>query len=129
MASITGMLPSDVLAVRNGQQVHLEARELVTGDIVSFPVYTKQTRLQADPQVCVSLGNKLPADLRFIEVSSDLKMDRSVLTGEAEPIGATIDSTDANMLETKNIGLQGTLCVAGSGRGESGLLATNNSIT
>jgi sodium/potassium-transporting ATPase subunit alpha len=35
MASITGMLPSDVLAVRDGMQVHLAARELVTGDIVS----------------------------------------------------------------------------------------------
>jgi sodium/potassium-transporting ATPase subunit alpha len=76
-----------------------------------------QLEASADIQVCVSLGNKLPADLRFIDVSSDLKIDRSVLTGEAAPIAATVESTDANMLETKNIGLQGTLCVAGSGRG------------
>ena len=45
-------------------------------------------------------------------------MDRAVLTGEAEPIPATVESTDPNMLETKNIGLQGTLCVSGSGLGE-----------
>jgi sodium/potassium-transporting ATPase subunit alpha len=66
----------------------------------------------------VSLGDKLPADLRFIDISSDLRIDRSILTGEAAPIAATIEFTDPNLLETKNIGLQGTLCVAGSGRGE-----------
>jgi sodium/potassium-transporting ATPase subunit alpha len=71
--------------------------------------------------VYVSLGNKLPADLRFVDVASDLRLDRSVLTGESEPIQATVESTDSNMLETKNIGLQGTLCVAGSGLGMSSL--------
>lgn len=116
MASITGMLPSDVIAIRDGQQVHLAAKELVTGDIVSR-LCSHRTH-SADIQVCVSLGNKLPADVRFVEVSSDMKLDRSVLTGEAEPITATVDSTDVNMLETKNIGLQGTLCVSGSGKGK-----------
>ncbi|KAK4685419.1 hypothetical protein P7C73_g4728, partial [Tremellales sp. Uapishka_1] len=100
MASISGMLPAEVIALRNGVQVHLPARELVNGDLVY-----------------VSLGNKLPADLRFIQVSSDLKLDRAVLTGESEPINGTVDSTDANFLETKNVGLQGTLCVSGSGLG------------
>lgn len=116
MASISGMLPSEVLAIRDGQKIRLPARELVNGDIVS--VIRLKLRLYANHQVCLSLGNKLPADLRLIEVSSDLKLDRSVLTGESEPISATVESTDANMLETKNIGLQGTLCVAGSGKGQ-----------
>jgi sodium/potassium-transporting ATPase subunit alpha len=100
MASIAGMLPSEVIALRGGAQVHLAARDLVPGDIVY-----------------ISLGNKLPADLRFIDVSSDLKIDRAVLTGESEPIHASVESTDENMLETRNIGLQGTLCVSGSGIG------------
>ncbi|WVQ84457.1 hypothetical protein IAT38_006609 [Cryptococcus sp. DSM 104549] len=100
MASITGLLPSSVLVIRDNHQQSIAARDLVPGDIVM-----------------VSLGNKLPADLRFIDVSSDLKMDRSVLTGESEPIQATVDMTDTNVLETKNIGLQGTLCVSGSGIG------------
>jgi sodium/potassium-transporting ATPase subunit alpha len=102
MASIKGMLPSDVMVIRDGHQVEIPARDLVTGDIVQ-----------------ISLGNKLPADVRFIEVSSDLKLDRAVLTGESEPINGVVDSTDANFLETKNVGLQGTLCVSGSGMGES----------
>jgi sodium/potassium-transporting ATPase subunit alpha len=121
MASITGMLPSDVLVVRDGRQMTIAARELVTGDIVSL--HLPQLRPSPNIQVCVSLGNKLPADLRFVDVSSDLKLDRSVLTGEAEPISATVDSTDANMLETRNIGLQGTMCVSGSGRGKFRLQA------
>ena len=56
--------------------------------------------------------------MRFVDVSSDLKIDRAVLTGESEPIQATIENTDSNLLESKNIGLQGTLCVSGSGLGE-----------
>jgi sodium/potassium-transporting ATPase subunit alpha len=65
----------------------------------------------------IRLGQKLPADLRFSSVSSDFKADRSILTGESAPIAGTIDSTDENFLETKNIGLQGTLCVSGSATG------------
>ena len=103
MASIAGLLPSDVVVLRDGEQRHIEARELVTGDLV-----------------LLSLGKKLPADLRFVEVSLDLRLDRAVLTGESEPIPGTVDQTDVNMLETKNIGLQGTLCVGGSGMGMFG---------
>lgn len=50
-------------------------------------------------------------------MSSDLRVDRAVLTGESEAIQGTIEQTDSNFLETKNIGLQGTLCVGGSGLG------------
>lgn len=32
----------------------------------------------------VKAGNKLPADIRFTQVSSDAKFDRSILTGEFE---------------------------------------------
>jgi sodium/potassium-transporting ATPase subunit alpha len=73
---------------------------LVTGDIIQ-----------------ISLGDKIPADVRFIDTSSDLKLDRAVLTGESEPVAGVINSTDVNFLETKNVGLQGTLCVSGSGQG------------
>lgn len=36
------------------------------------------------------------------------------LLGESVPLAATVDSTDPNYLETRNIGLQGTHCVSGS---------------
>jgi sodium/potassium-transporting ATPase subunit alpha len=65
MASIKGMLPSDVLVLRDGGQTKVPAKELVPGDLVT-----------------ISMGEKVPADLRLIEVSADLQFDRSILTGE-----------------------------------------------
>lgn len=64
MASITTMLPDNCLVLRNGAQVTVVASDIVPGDIL----YIKS-------------GNKLPADVRFIEISSDAKFDRSILTG------------------------------------------------
>ena len=65
MSSIKGMLPSDIMALRNAVQEKIPASELVTGDLVY-----------------ISMGEKVPADLRLIEVSMDLQFDRSILTGE-----------------------------------------------
>lgn len=98
MKSITGMLPENCLVLRDGHQTETTAPDIVPGDVI----YLKS-------------GNKLPADVRFIEVSSDSKFDRSVLTGESLPTSGSIECTDPNYLETKNIGLQGTHMVSGSG--------------
>lgn len=57
----------------------IPASDLVFGDIVH-----------------IALGNKVPADLRLIETSSDLKFDRSALTGESNPIPASVEATDPN---------------------------------
>jgi len=64
MASITTMLPDSCLVLRDGAQVTVMASEIVPGDVL----YIKS-------------GNKLPADVRFVEISSDAKFDRSILTG------------------------------------------------
>ncbi|KAI6086775.1 Na,H/K antiporter P-type ATPase [Hypoxylon rubiginosum] len=97
MSSIKSMLPEDSMVIRNNAQTSISALDLVPGDIV-----------------CVKAGNKLPADMRFLQVSSDAKFDRSILTGESLPLAATVNSTDDNYLETRCIGLQGTHCVSGS---------------
>ncbi|KAL8377456.1 hypothetical protein RB595_008237 [Gaeumannomyces hyphopodioides] len=97
MASIKTMLPDECLTVREGIQRDLLAQDVVPGDVV-----------------VIKAGNKLPADVRFVDVSSDAKFDRSVLTGESVPISASVDSTDNNYLETRCIGLQGTHCVSGT---------------
>jgi sodium/potassium-transporting ATPase subunit alpha len=100
MASITTMLPDSCLLLRDGNQQTVMAPEVVPGDILY-----------------IKAGNKLPADVRFIEVSSDAKFDRSILTGESMPIAGSVDSTDDNYLETRCIGMQGTHCISGSGLG------------
>jgi len=65
MASIQEMLPDDVVVLRDGAETTLPAAALVPGDIVQL-----------------SLGQKVPADVKLIDVSGDLRFDRSVLTGE-----------------------------------------------
>lgn len=65
MASIKGMLPSDVLVLRDSSFIKVEAKNLVPGDVVT-----------------ISMGEKVPADLKLIEVSTDFQFDRSILTGE-----------------------------------------------
>ena len=64
MASITNMLPDNCMVLRDGVQVSVIALDIVPGDVLFF-----------------KSGNKLPADVRFVEVSSDAKFDRSILTG------------------------------------------------
>ncbi|KAI5284736.1 hypothetical protein KEM54_001110, partial [Ascosphaera aggregata] len=97
MASITTMLPDQCTVIRDGNSVVISALDLVPGDIVR-----------------VNRGDKLSCDLRFVAVVGDAKFDRSILTGESAPQPATTHATDRNYLETANIGLQGTHCVAGS---------------
>lgn len=64
MASITTMLPDRCLVVRDGNQSEVSAPEVVPGDVL-----------------CIKAGDKLPADVRLVEISPDAKFDRSILTG------------------------------------------------
>lgn len=64
MASITAMLPESCLLLRSGSRVEISATNVVPGDTL-----------------IIKAGGKIPADVRFIEVSHDLSVDRSVITG------------------------------------------------
>ncbi|KAH0036758.1 cation-transporting ATPase pacL, partial [Aureobasidium melanogenum] len=97
MASINTMLPDQAMVLREGNWSSVEGTKLVPGDVIK-----------------ISMGNKVPADVRFFDVSSDARLDRSILTGEVKPLVATIKSTDTNFLETANIGLAGTNCTTGT---------------
>jgi sodium/potassium-transporting ATPase subunit alpha len=100
MASIGSMLPSDVLVLRDGSRQTVPATELTRGDIV-----------------VLGMGQKMAADMRIIEISSELKFDRSSLTGESDAVQGSVDLTDENYLESRNIVMAGTSCVSGSGLG------------
>lgn len=100
MNSINNMLPTQTLVMRDTQTVTIDAAHLVPGDIVH-----------------IKMGNKVPADLRLVQVSDDLKFDRSVLTGESDAIPGTVDFTDDNVLETHNVAMMGTHCLNGSAVG------------
>ncbi|KAK2603599.1 hypothetical protein QQS21_004180 [Conoideocrella luteorostrata] len=100
MKSITDLLPAEALVMRDGQLKKVQASELVSGDVVHLQI-----------------GNKVPADLRLISHSGDIRFDRAILTGEPDEIEGAVDGTDDNFLESRNIALMGTLVVNGSGVG------------
>ncbi|KAL2917120.1 hypothetical protein HK105_203184 [Polyrhizophydium stewartii] len=100
MKSIKGLMAQTASVIRNGVRVEIPAEQVVVGDIV-----------------VLSLGERVPADVRLIEMSPDLKFDRSLMTGESDPIAAAIDPTDTNPLQTRNLALSSTFVVQGNGKG------------
>ena len=98
--SILDLLPSEAMVRRDGQLVRLPATDLVAGDIVH-----------------ISIGDKVPADMRILESSGDVRFDRAILTGESDEVEGAIDSTDQSFLETRNIALMGTSVTNGNAVG------------
>ncbi|KAI9469422.1 hypothetical protein BX667DRAFT_473037 [Coemansia mojavensis] len=90
MDSISSMLPTEATVLRDGKKRKLAPEELVPGDIVF---------LQA--------GDRVPADMRLVEVSLDLLLDRSELSGAPDPTIGTLGYTSSNYLETRNMAMMG----------------------
>lgn len=78
MSSIKNLLPDECIVVRDGQQQNITGTEIVPGDMLR-----------------IKLGDKLPADVRFVQVSPDAKFDRSVLTGEFEAARTSFETFTA----------------------------------
>lgn len=85
--------------LRNGEQVSVDVRELVLGDIVD-----------------VQFGDRIPADIRIIQ-NQGLKVDNSSLTGESEPQSRSVLCTHESPMETKNLAFFSTSAIEGTGRG------------
>lgn len=95
---------ADIATVlRNGCFSILPATELVPGDIVE-----------------VGVGCKVPADMRMIEMlSSQLRVDQAILTGESGSVAKDLESTlaiNAVYQDKTNILFSGTVVVAGRAR-------------
>jgi sodium/potassium-transporting ATPase subunit alpha len=73
MNSIKTMLPEESHVVRDGAQREIPSAEVVPGDVVM-----------------IKAGNKVPADVRFVTVSSDARFDRSILTGSHTYAGSIL---------------------------------------
>ncbi|OQV20867.1 Sodium/potassium-transporting ATPase subunit alpha [Hypsibius exemplaris] len=99
MNSFMKMAPQFAAAVRNGQKMAVTATELVVGDIVELKA-----------------GDKIPADIRIVE-NRGLKVDMASLTGESEPLSRTVEGTNENPLESKNLAFFSTYAVEGSAVG------------
>ncbi|KAF8232134.1 calcium ATPase [Tricholoma matsutake] len=97
MNSIKTLIAEEATVLRDGKQHIISARDLVVGDIV-----------------LLSMGDRVPADLRLVEVSSDLKFDRSLLTGESDMVPGEVNATSDNALESQNLALTSTFVVQGA---------------
>ncbi|WP_308634495.1 calcium-translocating P-type ATPase, SERCA-type [Paenibacillus silvisoli] len=88
--------------LRGGESVIVPASELVPGDIVEL-----------------ESGDRIPADIRFIEANS-CYAEESALTGESVPVGKHCEVIKADELplgDMKNIGFMGTMVTRGTAKG------------
>ena len=101
LEALRDMMVHECLVIRDGSQRKIAARELVPGDIVSLEG-----------------GDKIPADLRFIEVSN-IHVDESSLTGESVPvkkITEALPGEDRVPGDQLNMGFSGTYLTLGTAR-------------
>jgi len=99
LESFLNLIPAKCNVIRDGKLTQGQASELVIGDVVF-----------------VRMGDKVPADV-LVFAASDLKVDNSSLTGEADPQDRSKVNTQKNPLEASNLMFNGTLAVAGEGYG------------
>jgi magnesium-transporting ATPase (P-type) len=99
--SIRNMLSAEARAIRAGQARLVSAEELVPGDVV-----------------LLESGDKIPADLRLIEVKN-LRTEEAALTGESVPIDKTTEVVAENATVGDRLGMafSGTLVASGRGTG------------
>uniref|UniRef100_A0A8C3G8S1 P-type Ca(2+) transporter n=1 Tax=Cyclopterus lumpus TaxID=8103 RepID=A0A8C3G8S1_CYCLU len=97
------LVPPECHCLREGHLEHLLARELVPGDTV-----------------CLSVGERVPADLRLVE-ATDLSVDESSLTGETSPSSKTTGhqppSSNGDIASRSNVAFMGTLVRCGRAKG------------
>jgi magnesium-transporting ATPase (P-type) len=99
--AIRNMLSLNATVLRDGHRCEIPAEQLVVGDIV-----------------LLSSGDKVPADLRLIEVRQ-LRIEEAALTGESEPVEKYIEAVDAQTVigDRTCMAYSGTLVVYGQARG------------
>jgi P-type Ca2+ transporter type 2C len=93
-------IETKVVVVREGKDYIVKDTEVVPGDVV-----------------VLMEGDKIPADVRFVELTS-LKVDESALTGESLAVEKTSEAIPGEQLPTadqRNMGFKGTNVVAGNG--------------
>jgi magnesium-transporting ATPase (P-type) len=101
MDAIRSMLALKASAMRDGTRHTIEGETLVPGDIV-----------------LLEAGDKVPADLRLIQVNS-IQIQEAILTGESVPVEKQTKIVAASALlgDRASMAYSGTLVTSGLGRG------------
>jgi Mg2+-importing ATPase len=86
--------------IRDGQEVLIESREVVPGDLV-----------------IIEAGDIVPADLRLIETTR-CSIDESMLTGESVQVEKRVETSDAQTIfKAQNVAFSGTQVLSGRAKG------------
>ncbi len=95
------LLETEVRVLRGGLTLSVPAEDVVPGD-----------------RVLLESGNRVPADLRLVEVD-DLAVDESALTGESLPVEKAEQpvAPDAPVAERRSMAHAGTVVTSGRGAG------------
>lgn len=101
LAALKQMSAPNSKVIRNGTTVSIPSRELVPGDIV-----------------LVEAGDRIPADLRLLEVFS-LKVEEASLTGESVPVEKSLSpiSGEVPLADRHNMAFMSTLVTYGRAKG------------
>jgi calcium-translocating P-type ATPase len=101
LQALRDMMVQECMVVRDGEQRRIEARELVPGDLV-----------------LLESGDKVPADIRFLEINNAY-VDESSLTGESIPVLKLAEDLPGRDLvpgDQRNMGFSGTYITRGTAR-------------
>ncbi|MFI7680409.1 cation-translocating P-type ATPase [Actinophytocola sp. NPDC049390] len=100
LEALARMVPAETVVVRDGVTSRVPASALVPGDVV-----------------VLTAGDRVPADLRLIEVRT-FEVDESVLTGESVPVvkAAGVLPADTGVADRVNMAHAGTVVSRGSAR-------------
>lgn len=101
LEKLKSVVKPEALVLRDKKQIKILSQDLVAGDIVYL-----------------TAGDRVPADMRLIEVI-DFKTNEAPLTGEAWPQDKQINILDKGtvLAERTNLALMGTLVVEGRAHG------------
>jgi len=101
LEALATSMVTEAVVRRDGEVVRLPAEDLVPGDVV-----------------ILRSGDKVPADLRLVEVK-DLRVDESALTGESVAVGKQVDALprDIVLADRRNMAYASTLVTYGQATG------------
>ncbi len=99
--ALSKMVRTEANVRRGGNKTRVSAHELVPGDVV-----------------LLQSGDRVPADLRLIEVRS-LQVEEAALTGESVPVQKNVNAleAEAGLGDRKNLAFAGTLVTYGQAEG------------
>jgi len=101
IAALAQSVTTAATVIRGGQKQRINSRELVPGDVV-----------------LLTSGDKVPADLRLVQVR-DLQVSEAALTGESVPVQKAPDPlpADTPLADRINMAYAGSLVTFGQARG------------